>query len=569
MTTTERKIGFTVDGRWLADFARTRMDEGAWDRALSLLTDSLEGLSIDQAIAILKGEADLIGNSRDAKGIRLRKLKTDGKLAKARQERMQFMYGDCFRMGDEIWKPYALVSGWGKDDYDFARHHSGPYKFHSSVDVMGDVRKKIGALRSIFYADSPQEDMLVRIPERWNGDYVVADVLCKRVIGSPPFWYKVPTNDAANFIDNLLKHRELPVRGAMCQRVFGDRYDKRDIDPDDAKITDMLVAVEDDLQRVSPIDASDDAGEKAMKKQRARELILEVLGGTKDYLEMKPTDLKEIGEMDRIFERGVDVLRHHIDGDEWDLVEKLRKDFTTAREAILREKVNAQAEERGGFIELPLFTKDNRRYGPCPYLKVPRNPFLIWTMRANFNFADHGIDLQWDYVAGMGYKMQGDDPSHTDWMLGAGVPLSDTYDHDEDSFGEIVRRSAYQYKDTLVKKHTGRKFTILTRPKDRTWISGEIVHAKPGQRVPTGSVAIAPTAGPDYQFAMETANMEKPGGGRGCIICETGGKLAHLTTVGREYDCVVLMIPDALKLYRPGQRVIIDLEAGTIEHAFY
>ena len=97
-------------------------------------------------------------------------------------------------------------------------------------------------------------------------------------------------------------------------------------------------------------------------------------------------------------------------------------------------------------------------------------------------------------------------------------------------------------------------------------MSGTIVHPKPGEPVAPGSIAVVPNAGPDYQFAMETANTEGSGGKRGLIICETGGKLAHLAVVGREYKCTVLMIPGALSLYKEDQSVWIDLKAGTIEH---
>ena len=87
-------VGFNIDGEWLANFARTRVDEGRWDAALNLLTDSLEGLSTDQAIAILKGKATLTGNSR-ANNIELKKLRNGNKLQKAREERMLTLY-DAF-----------------------------------------------------------------------------------------------------------------------------------------------------------------------------------------------------------------------------------------------------------------------------------------------------------------------------------------------------------------------------------------------------------------------------------------------------------------------------------------
>lgn len=43
------------------------------------------------------------------------------------------------------------------------------------------------------------------------------------------------------------------------------------------------------------------------------------------------------------------------------------------------------------------------------------------------------------------------------------------------------------------------------------------------------------------------------------IICETGGKLAHLAVVGREYDVTILLVPNALKLYNENQYLTVDL----------
>ncbi len=559
-------VGFTVAGDWLADFARTRLEEGRWDAGLNLLIDSLAGMTHEQAIAILKGEATLTGDSRT--GIDYKQLSPTSETAKRMQEIMDRMYGTLFRITDKVWRPYAVVSGWNRDDWHFACNHKGPY--HTlNVDDM----KNGGALRSLYYANDPSRDLLVRIPERlYKGNRIIADVLCEEFTGSLPFWYKVPTNiDAVSFVDKVVERNGfgwsgLELRGAYLER--GEEIEDRDTPPDAAECIDEAA---ENTELLPPAASQSSEVEQKMVEGEGRRILLQALDLAEQFFHTsdgsEPSDYAELRKCDKNFEKIIDRLSRHIKSEEWERVDRYRELFAQHAERLLRVDISKQADEHGGWFEMPLKTRDGESYGPRPFLRVPLNPFLIWTFRNNFNFEENGIDLKWDYVAGSGWKMMNDDPAHTDWMIGAGVPLSVTYDHDDDSFGSIVRSSAYHHKDVFVKKYTNRQFTVLAGDAKRTYVSGTIVHPGPGERVAPGSIAVVPNAGPDYQFAMETANMQDiENGGHGCIICETGGKLAHLAIVGREYKCVVLMIPDALKFYKPGQRVWIDLTNGTIEH---
>jgi len=566
--TVVRKAFFKVDGAWIADFALQRVDERAWDRALTFLTETLDGMSTDDAISILKGEATLAGRSDGPRGIYLRRLPKDGPTMKARQARMDFMYGDLFRYGDKIWQPYAIVSGWCKDDYQWALTHRGHYKIFNVIDD-----KLNGALRSLYYADNPSQDMLVRIPVRWVGEFLVGDVLCRRLVDPPPFWIRVSTNDPVQFIErmNLFKLR---LVGATLDKV-GNSYEVRDMKAKDVETLETVSQVSEELEKALPEEGFADKAERDMVIQEQQRLWDTLLKATADYLEKPVPDehYAELRDMEKAFEKGVDTLHRYISDTEWKEVDRLRFAFTTAAEKILGNKVREQADKVGGWIEIPLITDDGKPWDKQKTLRVPRNPFLRWAMRDNFNFEDYGIDVPWAWVAGSGWKMANDDPNHTDWMLGAGIPLEEAYDRSradkEVTLGQIVRNSSIHHRHALVKEYTAREFTVLAGDPRRTTCYGPVVHPGPGERVPPGSIAIVPNAGPDYQLAMETANMETPDHKRGLIICETGGKLAHLAVVGREYKCVVLMLPNALKLFQPPRDVWVDLREGRIEPIVY
>lgn len=561
---TVASVCFRVDGGWLADFARTRLEEGAWDRALQLLVDSLDGLTSDQAVAILKGEATLTGCSSDPDGIGYEELPADGPLATRMRERLDFMYGDLFRVGDTVWRPYAVVSGWCEADFKFAVRFKGPWVQRGVAAVDPSDKSRIGVLRSLCYAKDPRRDMLVRVPERLYGDRVIADVLCEEHRGGVPFWYRVSTNDMVAFLERRLDRGlgGLELRGATHDDPLPTA---RDEPP--SPVASALASTAADAERV-PAATELVPADQRMRENDGRRLFLELLESGEAFFSTTVTDYAQLREMDALFERAVDRLHRFSKDNDWDRVEALRAQFEAERERLLGEAVRTQAEAHGGFIELPLTEPgpdgEDRPYAARPTLTVPKHPFLHWCLRF-IRFEAHGHETPtWAPVAPMGMKMGGDNPFHTDWMLGAGVPLASTYDRTDGSFGKVVMHSAYRRRDQVVREYTGHQFTVLARGV-QTRFSGEVEFPGPNERVAPGTIAVVPHAGPEYQAAMETANMEDRFGRRGCIICEVGGKLAHLVVVGREFKCTVLMLPGVMGMYLRGQRVIVDTEAGVIE----
>ena len=230
-----------------------------------------------------------------------------------------------------------------------------------------------------------------------------------------------------------------------------------------------------------------------------------------------------------------------------------------------RSKIIAQANERGGWLTLQL--DDGDGYVPATW-SVPKNPFIRWALRL-FDFEKFNKTRpEWVNVCPSGMKLSMDDPNHTDWMLGAGLDIGKTYDRfgeDENCLERRVMKAAFEYAFKINEEYSQSDFTVLAGKfdDDRT-IYAKVVHAKPNRPVPNGCIAIAPHAGPEYQLAMQSANRKNEFGSRGVIICATGGKLAHLAVVGKEMDCTVLMIPDAINKFDEDKLVTIDMKERTI-----
>ena len=189
----------------------------------------------------------------------------------------------------------------------------------------------------------------------------------------------------------------------------------------------------------------------------------------------------------------------------------------------------------------------------------------VWayTPLKDFDWEAHGREVPaWDPVSPKGFREQEDAPVHTDWVLSAGLRNGEEYgllSGRRTSYAAAVARSVCQLQFDLVREFSSADFVALARGRHKR-IEGEVVFARPNHTVPAGSVAIAPTAGVEYQAAMVAACRPGPRG-PGAIICEQGSQLAHLAKVSRELDCTVLMLPRARRRFAPGTMLLIDMSS--------
>ena len=535
-----QSVCFTIDGDWLADFARTRFEEGAWERALSLLTESLDGLTTDQAVSIIKGEATFTGDSNT--GLEIIHLGEDSPTRERMVARTEWMYGTVFRHGDHYWKPYARVVGpWNQDDYTWARQneHKLTCKIFGTSAAIDGTRsgKKYHIGRSLYYANNSMDDMLVFV----QAGHEEFEILCERT-EMPPFWLKMSVNEPAEFLGGLIKAgklNRLEERGAYeeTHQVIHDYHIPEKDMCDAPDVTDV---------------------EEPSQEEQVSAVVAEFLAAINNA-----TSSADIRRIERDFDRRIDVIKN-IPYADWDDIEGARKRSYQAEISMYRKRIDEQAAMHGGYMRLELTKPDGSPYSPN-FIEVPKNPFIRWCLR-HFRYEDYGrTEPTWDNVSPHGFKMINDDPNHTDFVIGAGVDPREAYDHsdrgDNDcSLGAALMDAAYGIRGDIVKEWTQVEFSFLAKSSDR-YVTGKVVRAQRGKPVPAGCIAICEDASVDYHMVLESINK---GHDRGAIICQTGGKLAHMATVGREYDVMVLMVPDALTKYRPDDLLFIDLESMTI-----
>ncbi|AKU43628.1 hypothetical protein CPT_Seuss102 [Caulobacter phage Seuss] len=182
---------------------------------------------------------------------------------------------------------------------------------------------------------------------------------------------------------------------------------------------------------------------------------------------------------------------------------------------------------------------------------IPTRPFENWALNRTGWWH---LAPKWDPICPQGLKMMGDDPYHSDWIIGGGFEPSDWHFAGDGP----LNNAAYEAMEEVQKRYFNAKIPILSGSGK---VEGRIAHIEPKGRLPDGcQVGVIKNAGPDYVYAAQDAIQ------RGAVlITEVGGAVAHLVTVFREQDLKIVRVEGALKKYPPNRWVRVDLTAGTIE----
>ena len=227
--------------------------------------------------------------------------------------------------------------------------------------------------------------------------------------------------------------------------------------------------------------------------------------------------------------------------------------------ALLRNRIIGQADAQGdeGWMEIDVPEAVN----PGGKIQVPRAPFEGWALK-QAGFAH--LALPWTPVSPQGTKQEGDDPLHSDWLLGGGFSIHDMMPFVGFEHAKLLRNAAYDAAGAVQSRFLGYGCTVLMPGPAKTCIafvpSGpDDVPAPSGfPRLPPA--AILPDAGPSW-LAVGHAALKLGG----AVIVEQGGAMAHLITVLRE-DCQgpIIRVADALVQFEAGTRLHVDSARGQV-----
>ena len=209
------------------------------------------------------------------------------------------------------------------------------------------------------------------------------------------------------------------------------------------------------------------------------------------------------------------------------------------KEAIIKQ---ANAMENGWF-ELLVHSGDT-----LEVYKVPRAPFENWA----FNKTNaQNLATPWKTVCPRGIKMEEDDPYHTDFIVGAGIPFDQVYGTTSTN---VALLDASQ---ELLEKRLKFQCFVLSGQGVAT---GIVVHPSPDQKVEPGSIVVIPHGDVKYFISMVTACKDD----KGAVIIETGGAVCHLVVNGRPHNFRIVRVKHAMKLYPEGAILTVNCSCGIV-----
>lgn len=491
--------GFVLTGRAIADRARDLALDGTWEEALAFLTESLEGFTLDHAAAVLRGEATLSGRSPEIVLLGAFPGSEDAALpadqaedVAAYAEELRSRHGATVRLRGRWMRPYGRVDRLRPDLCRTEIFEMGNRMGWDDIDLIPDV---------------PVDLLCARLGEP------AALAACVRAARDP--------------------------QGDACVLCFPDR----DLEPFRSQGAWVL------FEEADPVPfwllpRSPKTPKAAVEAFSRLGESLEVLGARFDPKPESwfPRSAAESSASPQAAPASREPLR---------LAEILRPQGVDYDAAALRAEIRRKAEA-GGFLELRVSDGQGGRI----VHSVPKAPFLDWVScgRLISDEAKSAIAASWEPVCPQGLKMDGDNPSHTDWLVGAEPPLDPM-----DYYGRgPLEEGVFALLDEVQASLMGFGAPVLA---GNGRFEGIVVHPKPDEEVPPGSVLVVPHCGTEYFAAAVSAAA---GRGGAAVIAARGGRMAHLCVVGLEHGLTILLDPDALARYPVGTRVSIDGARGRV-----
>ncbi|TMX40858.1 hypothetical protein [Vibrio parahaemolyticus] len=459
-----KTVHFSIEGAFVVKIAREKAVYESWKDAISMLTDSFVGMTLEIAISILKGDKTLTGYDNDIKLVdetpEERKRLTDEYI---------YQYQDVLKVGEQYYKPiYWMAPTRASNAYVNDQFQGGSFHYDQSMPSNVEIA-------SFWIADVAQYHFSRHSRKDNFHMYIVA---WEKVGKIPPLWFK----------------DEIDPKVIIDRRIMDGTFSRiMELDNDSVRSRWQSYVSSYDDSNMPIVDVA----AKALAPL-AQEGFLEKLREQAKHNQM---DAKE-----RAFE--IMRLRHEI----W--------------------------EQNG----------DDDYVVLCDVYKVPRKPLANWALcrSKGEHLAPH-----WRTVSDSGWKMYGDNPDHTDWVIGAGVDPNDIYDSKKD-LNDAAYAWAYKYQT----ENTKGNLALLVALR-KSQIESLIQHPNPQDIVSQDIVVI-----PDC--STKWIHVAKQVGKRGgIIITKTGGRMSHLVMNGEDYGVTILMHPEADKLFPKNCLVSIDPSAQT------
>ena len=569
---------FSVDGDWLCSIVRDTILSDRWDSAVRILRE-VEGLSREQEEGIFRGELTLLSDLSDI-------VPLDEARKTAYQGSVAYLYAGRIRLPNKQgwWRPVAALTDVGPHDLSnraaaLADKWNGldgePASRwqHSMSPPMVDPEAggMYWNMRAGHYAYNGEVPVVTRRAVFAAEGYPLSGIVYFEPCDALPSWSEPLRDPTAAVEQALAVGRPFEQRGH--QWTYGTTPD-----PVRAKLYTYRTG---DLATDAMIDAMPNA--MAIDAITAHERGVE-------SLVMQGKRRAQAAAVEEAVAQATDEQRERA----------RRVTYHTLRQTILDRAGGRQAEWRR------FTTEAGETYA------VLRRPFDRYVLESRWKLEPERVEIDaiiqrspWASVSPPGLKMGYDDPAHSDWVLtlergSKGLGEQDARDGfywspvfaddpnrwyslgpaSEGTPEAALRFALYRLQNAVEDYYlragadpvdmkpepvaeTPRP--IVLRLSDyinapRAW-SGSVLHPKPDEEVPMGSILVVPHLGPEFYIPAASA------GAGGLVIAGAGGETAHLVQVGHDHPGgfpALVVYPGAVTAFPVGSQVDVDVKDGTV-----
>jgi phosphohistidine swiveling domain-containing protein len=211
----------------------------------------------------------------------------------------------------------------------------------------------------------------------------------------------------------------------------------------------------------------------------------------------------------------------------------------------LRESISEFANSDTEYGWHTFIWKDKEKIGPHEVLRAPKRALICYALSTTDS---RHLMPAYTAFSPEGLKLARDNPYHTDVWLGCGFNIDDkAYDRNNPKYHAVV-----DMMFEMQKKLLNFEAQVLARGPE---VTGTVVYHDSAD-ITADSVLVVPHAGEEFHVQAMRA---------GAVICEVGGRLAHLVTVCRELDKPIIRMEGALRKFKLGQTVTVIPAQGKVE----
>lgn len=218
----------------------------------------------------------------------------------------------------------------------------------------------------------------------------------------------------------------------------------------------------------------------------------------------------------------------------------------------LHKRIVSQARRAGGFVE---FNYKGQSFS------IPKMPLIAWAIRHKKSIQFEYNNEVWRTICPREIKCADDDSYHSDWWIGAGIPI-DAYNLHGSTYSHYMfNKEISMFASEIAKRNTLESFTVLSG-RLLPPVSGRLMNSPSSvDQVKEGDILILPRGDVEFDAFLKKACRN----GKGAVILEIGNGAAHLSIVANELGYRVILLPNARELLLGVPKAFVDMENTLIK----